>query len=128
KQRLPADQRPPVLLVPGQGIPDGGPCSPAPLHSYTEFGFLSQPDTIELAVCDISSPSVPSCHNGGGGSGPRPSYMIVQPAPSNGCENEGSYPAVDLTTGDVYVAFEHNWATNVFNSGSPCASDPVREI
>ena len=96
--------------------------------SYTEFGFLSQPDTIELAVCDISSPSVPSCHNGGGGSGPRPSYMIVQPAPSNGCENEGSYPAVDLTTGDVYVAFEHNWATNVFNSGSPCASDPVREI
>ena len=95
--------------------------------SFTEFGFSAQPDSIELAVCDISNPSVPACHNGGNGPGPRPPYLIVQPSPANGCENEGAYPAVDLATGDVYVAFEHNWATNTFGSG-PCASDPVRNI
>lgn len=96
--------------------------------SYTEFGISAQPDTIELAACDISNPTVPRCHNGGNGPGARPPYMIVQPSPANFCENEGAYPAVDYGTGDVYVAFEHNWATNVFSSSGPCASDPVRNI
>ncbi len=94
--------------------------------SYTEFGFFAQPDTIELAVCDISNPTAPSCHNGGNGPGPRPPYLIVQPSPSNGCENEGAYPAVDYTTGDVYVAFEHNVDTNISNPN--CFNDPVRNI
>jgi len=95
--------------------------------SYTEFGFVAQPDTIELAACDISNPSVPRCHNGGNGSGTQPPYMVVQPSPANHCENEGAYPAVDYRTGDVYVAFEHNVGTNL-SSGGPCASDPVRNI
>jgi hypothetical protein len=46
-------------------------------------------------------------------------------APSNGCENEGAYPAVDLATGDVYVAYEHNWATNLTAFGL-CSTDPVQ--
>ncbi len=96
--------------------------------SYTEFGFTAQPNSIELAVCNISNPSVPACHNGGAGPGTRPPYMVVQPSPSNGCENEGAYPAVDVGSGDVYVAFEHNAGTNVFSFGGPCASDPVRNI
>jgi len=36
-------------------------------------------------------------------------------ATSTSCaEIEGAYPAVDPATGDVYVAYEFNWATNVF--------------
>jgi hypothetical protein len=95
--------------------------------TFTEFGFRTQPDSIELGVCDISNPTVPVCHNGGNGPGTHPPYMIVQPSPANHCENEGAYPAVDYRTGDVYVAFEHNWASNL-SSGGPCATDPVRNV
>jgi hypothetical protein len=95
--------------------------------SYTEFGFSAQPDSIELAACDISNPTAPRCHNGGNGPGTRPPYLVVQPSPANGCENEGAYPAVDRWSGDVYVAFEHNVETNLSSAG-PCASEPVREI
>jgi len=52
--------------------------------------------------------------------------MTIASADPNGCENEGSYPAVDLATGDVYVAYEHNWATNIFMSS--CASEPTQDV
>jgi hypothetical protein len=36
-------------------------------------------------------------------------------APGNpNCENEGSYPGVNVNNGDLYAAYEFNWATNVF--------------
>jgi hypothetical protein len=79
---------------------------------------------VELAACDISSPTQPICRNGRG-AGPRPPYLVVTPA-SPVCENEGSYPAVDVQTGDVYVAYEHNVATNIFDSR--CANDPVHQV
>ena len=41
------------------------------------------------------------------------SYLTL--SPTSHCENEGAYPAVDAGTGDVYVAYEHNWATNFFS-------------
>ncbi len=96
--------------------------------SYTEFGpdFLS-PDSngvIELAVCDLSTPGSPTCHNGsdgsitGAGAAALP-YFVVAPADPNFCENEGAYPAVDRATGDVYVAYEHNWATNISGCFNP---------
>ncbi|HEX7992774.1 MAG TPA: hypothetical protein VF506_02575 [Streptosporangiaceae bacterium] len=42
-------------------------------------------------------------------------YFKVAHASLRGCENEGSYPAVNLATGSVYVAYEYNWASNIFN-------------
>src|SRR5258708_23672385 len=72
-------------------------------------------DNIDLFACDIASnPGSPTC------AGP----LIVAPTPSNFCENEGSYPAVDLATGDIYVAYEHNIGTNIFLSS--CFADPVQ--
>src|SRR6266566_3161236 len=98
--------------------------------SYTEFGInFSPPDNltngqIELAACDISTPASPVCHNGSDGSitgtgAAAPPYLVVAPGDLS-CEREGAYPAVDLATGDVYVAHEFNWATNIFGSfGGP---------
>jgi hypothetical protein len=88
-----------------------------PVHSilYVSFTDFLGPtgDDISLWACDISNPASPTCH------GP----LFV--ASSNGCENEGAYPAADRATGDVYVAYEHNWATNQTTFGT-CASDPVQ--
>jgi hypothetical protein len=99
--------------------------------SYTEFGvssFAASNGIIELAVCDLSAnPASPTCFNGSlgsSGSG-QPPYYVVAPADPN-CENEGAYPAVDLATGDVYVAYEHNWASAIFSS--TCASVPVKNV
>jgi hypothetical protein len=94
--------------------------------SYTEFGInFTTPDTltngqIELTACDISAPATPVCYNGSNGSltGTGTSaapYLVVAPGDLS-CEREGAYPAVDGATGDVYVAHEFNWATNVFGS------------
>jgi hypothetical protein len=99
---------------------------PARGRLYASFTEFSTGSTIELGVCDISNPTVPNCENGSG-SAPQPPYLVVAPAPSNGCENEGAYPSVDNNTGDVYVAYEHNWTSNLGSVG-PCASDPVRNI
>jgi hypothetical protein len=89
--------------------------------SYTDFGINSFPNDnftngqIELAVCDLSSPATPTCYNG---SSPNNSttaaapYFVVAPGDLN-CEREGAYPAVDRATGNVYVAHEFNWATNI---------------
>jgi len=81
--------------------------------SYTDF---STGDTISLAVCDVGSgklgglPGAPVCNSTGG---PGPNYMPI--ATSTSCaEIEGAYPAVDPATGDVYVTYEFNWATNLF--------------
>ncbi|MDQ1521971.1 MAG: hypothetical protein QOI55_3044, partial [Actinomycetota bacterium] len=97
--------------------------------SYAEFNLdfntFSQSSTIELAACDISNPTAPVCRNGRG-AGPRAPYLVVTPPPPNNCENEGAYPAVDLQSGDVYVAYEHNVDTNIFDSN--CFNEPVRNV
>lgn len=81
-------------------------------NSYTRFcGNLTCPyfqGQIELATCDISTPLQPVCFPGAS----QTPYLIVQPADAN-CEHEGAYPAVDVASGDVYVAWEFNWATNL---------------
>ncbi|OLD64009.1 MAG: hypothetical protein AUF65_00615 [Chloroflexi bacterium 13_1_20CM_50_12] len=101
--------------------------------SYTEFGInFSPPDhltngQIELAVCNLHNPANPICYNG---SNPLPTAPYLVVAPGNlSCEREGAYPAVDINTGDVYVAHEFNWATNIFGSfGGPqdCRGIPTR--
>jgi len=100
--------------------------------SFTDFtracpavGNCTFHDDIELASCDLDNPMAPVCSNGTTNGAP---YLTVQPADAvNGCEYEGAYPAVHKATGDVYVAFEYNWATNLF--GGPCTfSVPVQDI
>jgi hypothetical protein len=80
--------------------------------TYTDF---SAGDAISLSVCDIGngalggSPGVPLCNSTGPAT---PHYMVI--ASSISCEEiEGAYPAVDPSTGDVYVAYEFNWASNL---------------
>jgi hypothetical protein len=81
--------------------------------SYTDF---TTGDTVSLSVCDIGNgalggqPGRPVCNSTGA---PSPNYMPI--ATSTSCaEIEGAYPAVDSATGDVYVAYEFNWANNLF--------------
>src|SRR5713101_4294731 len=75
--------------------------------SYTEFGPTTGfSGVIELAVCDLSNPANPNCHNGVDGSisglgSPAAPYFVVAPSDPNFCENEGAYPAVDRGTDDV---------------------------
>jgi hypothetical protein len=102
--------------------------------SYTEFGVTQGfSGVIELAVCDLSNPASPSCHNGGDGSiagagAPAAPYFVVAPGDPNSCENEGAYPAVDPQTGAVYVAYEHNWFTGLFNCGGETTQDVMNYI
>jgi hypothetical protein len=84
--------------------------------SYTNFrtspGFGS--GEIDLVSCDISSqPLKPVCS---------PSPVVVAPEDQI-CENEGAYPAVEPQSGDVYVAWEFNWATNFLFP--PCFAVPT---
>ena len=109
--------------------------------SYSEFGITGG-NTIDLAVCDIGTPTggtgsaggtagTPVCSNGSGGSQVKPSkpYFVVAPTDPNLCENEGAYPAVDISSGDVYVAYEHNWFTSLAGfPGSSCFSQPVQNV
>jgi hypothetical protein len=89
--------------------------------SYTDFDAN---DSIALAACDLTSnPMQPACSNG---SGNGPIYLVVAPPDPNLCENEGAYPAVDVSTGDVYVAYEHNWPSE--GAFGTCTSDPAKTV
>ena len=107
--------------------------------SYTEFFFsfvtFTETTTVELAVCDLSTPAGPTCHNGSDGSitgagAPAAPYLVVAPPDVNGCENEGAYPAVDPATGAVYVAYEHNWFTGLFGcfNGTTVVFEPTQNV
>ena len=109
--------------------------------TYTEFG--PTPDTssfngqVEMAVCDIGTPAggkgpaggtagSPKCEHGATASQSTPlthPYMTLAPGDPN-CENEGSYPGVDVNTGDVYAAYEFNASTNIFNPA--CFNTPTK--
>lgn len=109
--------------------------------SYTEFGVFGG-NTIDLSVCDIGTSTggtgpaggtagAPVCSNGSLGSEAHPSktYFVVAPNDVHNCENEGSYPAVDISSGDVYVAYEHNIGTSILGPpGSPCFSEPLQNV
>ena len=106
--------------------------------TYTEFGLT--PNTlngqIELAVCDIGTPSggtglaggtagKPKCEHGATAHQNTPTtmpYMTLAAGDLN-CENEGAYPGVDSTSGDLYAAYEFNALTNLFNP--PCFNTPT---
>jgi hypothetical protein len=98
--------------------------------SYTEVGFspATANGQIELAACDLTNPAMPVCENGSNGPSAVPAspYLVVAQGDAN-CEQEGAYPAVDRMTGDVYVAWEFNWATNAL-AGPPCNSTPTQNV
>ena len=101
--------------------------------SYTEFGpSTGFSGVVELAMCDLSNPMGPACQNGAGsinGKGAMAApYFVVAPADQNFCENEGAYPAVDTLTGDVYVAYEHDWFSSLFNCGNETAQNVMTFI
>jgi len=102
--------------------------------SYTEFGpSTGFSGVIELAMCDLSNPASPSCHNGGDGSitgagAPASPYLVIAPGDPKFCENEGAYPAVDSLTGDVYVAYEHDWFSGLFNCGGETTQNVMNYV
>jgi hypothetical protein len=100
--------------------------------SYTDFtgrcnsdlSFCTSIDEIDLAACELDNPMAPICSNGTSNSRP---YVTVQPTDTlNFCEYEGAYPALRKSTGAVYVAYEYNWATNVF--GSPAGPNCIFSV
>lgn len=102
--------------------------------SYTEFGVTANFNgEIELAMCDLSNPANPTCHNGSNGSitgagAPAAPYFVVAPGDPNFCENEGAYPAVDPATGAVYVAYEHDWFSGLFNCGGETTQNVMNYV
>lgn len=119
-------------------------CNSAPITIAGGFGFLDKPyatidpakkrlyvsytryvgsgyGQIELAQCDLSNPDAPACTPG---AVPTPYYVVAATDVAGGCEQTGSYPAVDRVTGDVYVAWEYNFGTNA-NTSSPCSTTPT---
>jgi hypothetical protein len=111
--------------------------------SYTDF-LLHGGTRVEAGVCDLGNasggpgpaggtPAAPVCEHG---TPPVPvsknffkgtPYFTVATPDPRGCENEGAYPAVDLATGALYVAYEYNWFTDQF---SPCngAATPTADV
>jgi hypothetical protein len=95
---------------------------------YITFTDFNAPGAgqIEMAACDLHSPMAPVCQNG---SSFGQSYVNVQPGDTaNFCEYEGAYPALDQSTGDVYVAFEYNWYTNLFGSFNCVNAIPTQVV
>jgi hypothetical protein len=101
-------------------------------NTYTRFdfrfgtpGFQGQ---IELAACDLTNPANPVCNPGTPPPGASPTPYLVVQAPQL-CENEGAYPAVSVKSGDVYVAWEYNWATDTAGGGGDptCLTTPHQE-
>ncbi len=87
----------------------------------TTFNSL---DEIDLAACDLDNPMAPVCSNGTSNAKP---YLTVQASDPNGCEQEGAYPAVRQSSGDVYVGYEYNWVTNFL--GSPyCVNSAATSV
>jgi len=93
--------------------------------TYTDFTFSYNGTTftslneIDLAACDLDNPMAPVCSNGSSNGQP---YVRVQPTDPSGCEQEGAYPAVRASTGDVYVGYEYNWFTNIVGN-SDCVNN-----
>lgn len=94
--------------------------------SYTCFGFFGGPSgscgpsDIEIALCDLSNPAVPTCNPGTTGA----TYLTIATAPPSPIfgpfspeELEGAYPAFS-GSGDLYVVWNQNWTTNFFD-GDP---------
>ncbi len=89
-------------------------------YNGTTFNSI---DEIDLGACDLDNPIAPVCSNGTSNAKP---YLTVSPTDTvNGCEQEGAYPAVRESNGDVYVSFEYNWATNILGTPACVNNEPT---
>jgi hypothetical protein len=115
--------------------------------SYSDFLLRSANggNPVVMSVCDLGSrsggtgpaggtPAAPVCKHGtklvpAGKNflASRPYFTVAKPDP-NGCENEGSYPAVDIATGNVYVGYESNWATNLGFPNCVGSGTPIQDV
>jgi hypothetical protein len=118
--------------------------------AYTEFlNTGSGAGQEELAVCDLGNhqggrgpaggtPGAPVCEHGsplvpkGKNFRAGKPYLTVGKQDPKGCESEGSYPAVDPATGDVFTGYEYNWGSSDAGLGgsTTCfgAKTPVSEV
>ncbi len=85
------------------------PPPPPPTSSCTVLG------DIQVAVCDIADPSQPVCSPG---TSTTPRLTVTTGDLASFEVNQGSYPALNPATGDLYVAWNKNFLTNTFN-GDP---------
>jgi hypothetical protein len=103
--------------------------------TFTEFSAASNASQVELSACDLGNaaggagpaggtPAAPVCENNGLQNAP---YLVIQQPDPNGCEYEGSYPAVNTATGDVYAGYEYNWGSNL-TSVAPCSNAPTSNV
>lgn len=101
--------------------------------TYSDFPVIGAGNPEDMSVCDLGNragqagpaggtPAHPVCEHGTplvrqpGHQGrlfAGSPYMTIAGKGRGGCENEGSYPAVDAKSGAVYVAYEYNWASNL---------------
>lgn len=101
--------------------------------TYSDFPVQGAGDPEEMSVCDLGTRSGHAGPAGGTAAHPvcehgtplvkQPGhhgrlfegspYFTVAGKGRGGCENEGSYPAVDIRSGAVYVAYEYNWGSNL---------------
>ena len=79
----------------------------------TEFNRSTFASTIILMTCGLSNPAAPNCTN------------ATDALFNATCENTGADPAVDPATGNVYVAFEYNFYTNVTNPSCKSTSPNI---
>src|SRR5215467_14382034 len=116
--------------------------------TYTEFPVIGFANKEAMSVCDIGTkkgapgpaggtPAHPVCKHGTplvkttrlrGHLFQGAPYFKIVAKDRMGCENEGTYPAVNLANGSVYVAYEHNWFTNVFNPNCFSSKTPTRDV
>jgi len=116
--------------------------------TYSEFPVIGFGNKEAMSVCDIGTrtggpgpaggtPAHPVCKHGTplvkttrlrGHLFQGAPYFTVAPKDRMGCENEGTYPAVNLRNGSVYVAYEHNWFTNIFDPNCFSSKTPTREV
>jgi hypothetical protein len=115
--------------------------------AFSEFG-LTYTDKVEVSVCDLGTPkgqagpaggtpAAPVCEHGTGlhKTGKNvltgKPYLTLQGPDRHGCEYEGAYPAADTASGNLYVGYEYNWATNLnlaFGGPPACGNKPTRNI
>lgn len=114
--------------------------------TYSDF-LVTRPfaDPIDMSACDLGTaaggtgpaggtPAAPVCEHGTPLVKVSKNLQVAKPylqvaAPNSlGCENEGSYPAVETKTGTAYVGYEFNWASSL--GFPPCegASTPVQDV
>ena len=110
------------FLIAGNGI-DPEVMSACDLGSATG-GRGPAGGTPAAPVCEKGTPLKPVSATLRQG---RPYFKVARADP-HGCENEGSYPAVDVAAGSVYVAYEYNWGTSLGFPPCETASTPVENV